>query len=60
MPIFKMDHCSILHLKSIAESFVISKASDSLMNIFNATSSFIAVAEEKPKMQSEACPIQYR
>jgi len=52
MPIFKMDHRSILQLKSIAESFVILKASDNLMNIFIAVSSFIAAA-----MQSKGCPI---
>jgi len=52
MPIFKMDHRSILQLKSIAESFVILKASDNLMNIFIAASSFIAAA-----MQSKGCPI---
>jgi len=39
-----MDHRSIHQLTCIAESFVISKAFDNLMIIFNAASSFIAAA----------------
>jgi len=46
----KMDHRSILHLKSIYQSFDRSKTSDHLMTIFIAASSFIAIAAgEKPK-----------
>ena len=44
----KMDHRSILHLKSIVLIIDRSKASDHLITIFIAAS-FIAAAGEKPK-----------